>query len=159
MRISRWFRLEAACWDGFFSCTIRLGDHERSRAGDRDVSITALTVIGDGAKFHMHTAYVGFGAPIHQIEARPLLDAENPTWIAGQARRASAGGPWQADSMRMIRGVAMAPDGKLWVRKGTVIRSASAFGIRRAGGKLVHEFFGPRSAALPAARSIRSIRT
>ena len=119
---------------------------------ERDVSITALTVIGDGAKFHMHTAYVGFGAPIHQIEARPLLDAENPTWIAGQRGGRPLVGLWQADSMRMIRGVALAPDGKLWVAEGDGYpKRFSVWDTSGQEGKMVRELFGPAEHGAPGA--------
>jgi hypothetical protein len=117
---------------------------------DRDVSITALTVIGDGAKHHMHTAFVGFGAPFHQIQARPLLDIENPSWVAGHNGGRSALGPWQADGFRSIRGVALAADGRLWVAEGDGFpKRFSVWDTNGTVGKLLREYFGP---AYPSGR-------
>jgi hypothetical protein len=111
---------------------------------DRDVNITALTVIGDGAKFHMHTAYVGFGAPYHQVQARPLLDIENTSWVAGQPGGRALLGPWQPDGLHSIRGVALAPDGKLWVAEGDAFpKRFTVWDTNGDQGKLFHEFFGP----------------
>jgi hypothetical protein len=111
---------------------------------DRDVNITALTVIGDGAKYHMHTAYVGFGAPYHQVQARPLLDMDNTSWVAGQPGGRPLLGPWQPEGLHSIRGVALAPDGKLWVAEGDAFpKRFTVWDTSGEQGKLVHEFFGP----------------
>jgi hypothetical protein len=110
----------------------------------RDVNITALTVIGDGAKFHMHTAYVGFGAPYHQVQARPLLDMDNTSWVAGQPGGRALLGPWQPDGLHSIRGVALAPDGKLWVAEGDAFpKRFTVWDTSGEQGKLLHEYFGP----------------
>jgi len=109
-----------------------------------DAPVTALTVIGERAKFHARTAFVGFGAPVNQVEARPLLDAENATWVAGRRGGRALLGPWQADGLHSIRGVAMAPDGKLWVAESDAYpKRFSVWDTTGKAGKLVHEFFGP----------------
>jgi hypothetical protein len=114
----------------------------------RDVNITALTVIGDGAKFHMHTAFVGFGAPYHQVQARPLLDMENTSWVAGQPGGRVLFGPWQADGLHSIRGVALAPDGKLWVAEGDAFpKRFTVWDTGGEKGKLLHEYFGPANSS------------
>lgn len=109
-----------------------------------DAPVTALTVIGEHGKFHPRTAFVGFGAPVNQVEARPLLDAENPVWVAGRRGGRALLGPWQADGFRSIRGVAPAPDGKLWVAESDGYpKRFSVWDTTGKEGKLVHEFFGP----------------
>ncbi|EDY17714.1 hypothetical protein CfE428DRAFT_4753 [Chthoniobacter flavus Ellin428] len=109
-----------------------------------DAPVTALTVVGERAKFHARTAFLGFGAPVNQLEARPLLDAENPTWVAGRRGGRALLGPWQADGLHSIRGVAMAPDGKLWVAESDAYpKRFSVWDTTGKEGKLVHEFFGP----------------
>lgn len=111
---------------------------------EREETITALTVIGDGAKFHPHTAYVGFGAPHHQVQARPLLDTENPTWVAGLDGGRPLLGPWKADAFHAIRGVALAADGRLWVAEADATpKRFSVWDTTGKEGKLVREFFGP----------------
>lgn len=111
---------------------------------ERNVHISALTVIGDGAKFHRHTAFVGFGAPLHQIQARPLLDMESFTWVAGKAEGRPPIGPWQAESLRAIRGVALDAAGRLWVAESDAFpKRFSVWDTTGQQGKLVREFFGP----------------
>ncbi len=51
---------------------------------ERDERITALTMIGDGAKFHMHDIFTGLGMPFHQVQARSALAAEGFTFVAGK---------------------------------------------------------------------------
>jgi hypothetical protein len=119
---------------------------------DRDVRITALAIIGDRAKFHHHTAYVAFGAPSNQVEARPLLDPENTTWTAGRLGGRPLLGPWQAEALRSIRGIALAPDGKLWVAEGDAFpKRFSVWDTDGKEGKLVSEFFGPAEHGAPGA--------
>lgn len=109
-----------------------------------DAPVTALSVIGERAKFHRATVFVGFGAPVNQVEARPLLDAENPIWVAGRPGGRALLGPWQPDGLRSIRGVALAPDGKLWVAESDAYpKRFSVWDATGKQGKLVREFFGP----------------
>ena len=109
-----------------------------------DAPVTALSVVGERAKFHRATAFAGFGAPVNQIEARPLLDAENTTWVAGRSGGRALLGSWQPDGLRSIRGIALAPDGKLWVAESDAYpKRFSVWDTTGRQGKLVREFFGP----------------
>lgn len=115
-----------------------------------DAPVTALTVVGERAKFHPRTAFVGFGAPVNQVEARPLLDAENATWVAGRRGGRALLGPWQADGLHSIRGVALAADGKLWVAEADPYpKRFSVWDTAGKQGRLVHEFFGSPQWAAP----------
>jgi hypothetical protein len=117
---------------------------------ERDVHISALTVIGDGAKFHRHTAFVGFGAPLHQIQARPLLDMEEFTWVAGKAEGRPPLGPWQAESLRAIRGVALDAAGRLWAAESDGFpKRFSVWDTTGEQGKLVRDFCGPADTGAP----------
>jgi hypothetical protein len=69
---------------------------------------------------------------------------ENPKWSAGQAGGRPLLGPWKADAFHAIRGVALAPDGKLWVAEGDAFpKRFSVWDTSGKEGKLVREFFGP----------------
>ena len=117
---------------------------------ERNVHISALTVIGDGAKFHRHTAFVGFGAPLHQVQARPLLDMEEFTWVAGKAEGRPPLGPWQAESLRAIRGVALDAAGRLWAAESDAFpKRFSVWDTTGEQGKLVRDFFGPANTGAP----------
>jgi hypothetical protein len=109
-----------------------------------DVRINALTAIGDGARFHRHEAFIGLGRPFHQIQARPLLDTGNLTWIAGSAGGRPLLGVWQAAALRDIRALALAADGRLWVAEGDAFpKRFSVWDTTEQQGKLVRELFGP----------------
>jgi hypothetical protein len=117
---------------------------------EADQSITALTVVGDRAKFHHHTAYVGYGAPLHQVQARPLLDTESTIWTGGRAGGRPLVGPWVPDALRAIRGVALAADGKLWVAEGEAFpKRFSVWDTNGTQGKLLDEFFGSPVSSAP----------
>jgi hypothetical protein len=111
---------------------------------EREVKITALSVLGDSAMFHRHEAFVGLGAPFHQVQARPLLDTEGDTWFAGRPGGRPLLGPWVPDALRAISGVALAADGKVWVAEGDAFpKRFSVWDTSGQQGKLVREFFGP----------------
>lgn len=82
---------------------------------DRDEQISALALIGDGAKQHQHSIFVGLSAPFHQLQRRSVIDQEGFSWLAGAAGGRPDTGPWQKDSLREIRGVALDAQGRLWV--------------------------------------------
>ncbi len=110
----------------------------------RDVAITALTVLGDSAKIHRHDVFIGLGRPFHQVQARPLLDADSIKWFAGKAGGRPLLGPWEPDALRDIRAVALAADGKLWVAEGDEFpKRFSVWETYGQQGKLAREFFGP----------------
>jgi len=111
---------------------------------ERDATFTALTVIGDHGKFHPRTAFIGYGAPYHQVQAYSLLNMDEPAWIAGRRGGRAPLGPWQADGLRAVRGVALAADGKLWVAENDGFpKRFSVWDTTGKQGKLVREFFGP----------------
>ena len=111
---------------------------------ERDERITALTMLGDGAKFHRHDVFLGLDAPFHQVQARPILQPEGYTWIAGRSGGRGLLGPvaigWPCGISGRWRWMARAAFG--W-RKATEFPSDSACGIRAAPqGRLEREFFG-----------------
>jgi hypothetical protein len=111
---------------------------------ERDATFTALTVIGDHGKFHPRTTFIGYGAPYHQVKGYSLLNMDEPAWIAGRPGGRAPLGPWQADGLRAVRGVALAPDGKLWVVESDGFpKRISVWDTTGKQGKLVREFFGP----------------
>jgi hypothetical protein len=118
---------------------------------ERDATFTAITVIGDHGKFHPRTAFIGYGAPYHQVKAYSLLNMETPEWIAGRQGGRAPLGPWQADGLRAVRAVALAADGKLWVAESDAFpKRFSVWDTTGKQGKLVREFFGPASDAVMA---------
>jgi len=110
---------------------------------EREERITALTMLGDGAKFHRHDVFLGLDAPFHQVQARPILQAEGFTWIAGRAGGRSLLGPWQPDGLRNIRAVALDGAGKLWVAEGDGFpKRFSVWDTGGNRGRLARELFG-----------------
>ena len=92
----------------------------------------------------------GFGAPIHQVQARPILDVENPTWIAGRKGGRPLLGPWQANEparhswRRAGRGrAALGCGGDAYPKR------FSVWDTTGTQGKLVREFFGPAERGAP----------
>ncbi|HSI11175.1 MAG TPA: FlgD immunoglobulin-like domain containing protein [Chthoniobacter sp.] len=117
---------------------------------EKDATVSALTVIGDHGKFHARTAFIGYGAPRHQVQARSLLNMDEPVWIAGRPGGRGLLGPWQADGLRAVRGVALAPDGRLWVAESDAFpKRFSVWDTTGKQGKLVREFFGPAEPHAP----------
>jgi hypothetical protein len=110
---------------------------------DRDERITALSVIGDGAKDHQHSVFVGLGAPFHQVQRRAILNTEGFLWSAGRAGGRQIG-PWIPEALGAIRGVALDARGRLWVAEGDAVpRRFSVWETDGTEGRLVREFFGP----------------
>jgi hypothetical protein len=109
---------------------------------DREERITALSVIGDGAKHHQHSAFVGLGAPFHQVQRRSVLDTEGFLWSAGHAGGRQLG-PWNPEALGPIRGVALDVRGRLWVAEGDAVPPRfSVWETDGTEGRLVREFFG-----------------
>lgn len=110
---------------------------------EREERITALSVIGDGAKHHQHSVFVGLGAPFHQVQRRALLNTEGFEWSAGKTGGRQTGA-WVPEAMGPIRGVALDARGRLWVAEGSA--TPPRFSVwETAGneGRLLREFYGP----------------
>ncbi len=117
---------------------------------ERDERITALTMIGDGAKHHLHDIFVALGLPFHQVQARPAIATEGFTFTAGKPGGRPPLGPWQPDKMKAIRALAFDATGQLWVAEGdSVPGRVSVWSTDAREGRLVREFFAPPAA--PAA--------
>ncbi len=116
---------------------------------DREERITALTMIGDGAKHHMHDIFVGLGHPLHQVQARSAIDTEGFSFVAGKAGGRAPLGPWQSDRMKSIRALALDATGQLWVAEGDAVpRRISVWKTDTHEGRLVREFFAPPDSAV-----------
>ena len=114
--------------------------------------ITALTMIGDGAKYHQRDMFVALGRPWNQVEARSALETETVTYTAGKAGGELPLGVWQPDRMGDIRAVALDAGGKLWVAEGDAIPSRiSVWTTDGPTGRLAREFFAPPDSASPVA--------
>ncbi len=118
---------------------------------ERDERITALSLIGDGAKYHMHDIFIALGAPFHQVQARSALASEGFSFSAGKAGGRPPLGPWLPGAMKSIRGVALDATGQLWVAEGDAIpRRISVWSTDQTEGRLVREFFAPPAPESPA---------
>ena len=116
---------------------------------DRDERITALTMIGDGAKHHMHDIFTGLGHPLHQVQARSAIDTEGFTYTAGKAGGRAPLGPWQPDRMKSVRALALDAAGQLWAAEGDAVpRRISVWTTDAREGRLVREFFAPPDSAV-----------
>ncbi len=119
---------------------------------DGDQSITALSMIGDGAKHHMHDIFVALGSPSDQVQARSALDSDVITYVAGKVGGRAPHGAWQPDRMSDIRALALDATGQLWVAEGAAVpKRISVWTTAAAEGRLVHEFFAPPDSGSPAA--------
>jgi hypothetical protein len=117
---------------------------------DQEEHISALTLLGDGAKHHQHSVFVGLDAPFHQVQRRSILASEGFVWSAGiPGGRPDHGvwnreGVWRREALGPIRGLALDSRGRLWVAEGD--RTPPRFSVWDTDGKegrLVREFFGP----------------
>ena len=119
---------------------------------DRDERITALSMVGDGAKHHMHDIFVALGPPFHQVQARAALASEGFSYSAGKAGGRPPLGPWLPGAMKSIRSVALDATGQLWVAEGdSVPPRISVWSTDKSEGRLVREFFAPPAPESPAA--------
>ena len=111
---------------------------------DRDERITALALLGDGAKHHQHSVFVGLGAPFHQVQRRSVLASEGFLWIAGRAGGRPSRGPWQSEALGPVKAVALDARGRLWVAEGDAVPPRfSVWNTEGNQGRLAREFFGP----------------
>ena len=115
---------------------------------DRDERITAIAIIGDGAKHHMHDIFTALALPLHQVHARSAFATAGFTYVAGKAGGRPALGPWQPDRMQSIRALALDGAGQLWVAEGdSVPGRVSVWSTDKPEGRLVREFFAPPAGA------------
>ncbi len=111
---------------------------------DREEHITALTVLGDAAPHHKHSAFVALGAPFYQVQRRAILASEGFLWSAGQTGGRRDRGPWQPEALGQISGVALDARGRLWIAEDDVITPRfSVWETDGREGRLVRELFGP----------------
>ena len=119
---------------------------------DTEERITALALLGDAAKHHRHSIFVGLDAPFRQVQRRSVLDTEGFQWTAGRGGGRTPTGPWQADALGPIRGVALDGEGRLWVAEGDDVPPRfSVWNTDGSEGHLLREFFGPVPDAQTAA--------
>ena len=119
---------------------------------DPGQGITALNVIGDGAKHRVHDIFIALGPPWNQIEARPALASGSTTYMAGKAGGRLPSGVWQPDRMGDIRAIALDATGQLWVAEGDAIPGRiSVWTTDTPEGRLAREFFAPPGPASPVA--------
>jgi hypothetical protein len=117
-----------------------------------DQAITALTMIGDGAKHHAHDIFCAVGPPWNQIEARSALAMETVTYAAGKPGGRISTGVWQPARMGRIRAIALDAAGQLWVAEGDTTPSrVSVWTTDAPNGRLVREFFSPPDPGAPVA--------
>ncbi len=115
-------------------------------------TITALRMIGDGAKVHARDIFVALGRPFDQVEARSALQTDTVSYVAGTPGAPLTHGVWQPGRMGDIRGIALDTAGQLWVAEGDAIPSRiSVWSTDGDTGRLVHEYFAPPDAESPLA--------
>ncbi len=111
---------------------------------DRSERVTALTLLGDGAKHHRHSIFLGLDLPLQQVQRRSVLDTQGFEWSAGRNGGRAARGPWEPDAMGPIRGVALDGEGRLWVAEGEEVPPRfSVWSTGATEGHVVREIFGP----------------
>ncbi len=112
-----------------------------------DERITAFTMRAETMKSGDVQLFFGLDAPQSQVQVRPASDPSGFTFSVGVPGGREALGPWQADALRDIRGVAIDAKGQLWIAEGGV--RPKRFSVWTTGGKhaqLVREHFGPLDA-------------
>jgi hypothetical protein len=107
--------------------------------------VTALTMIGDGTKHHMHDLFLALGPPAQQVQARSVLENDRLTFTAGEPGGRIAPGAWQPARMGSIQAMALNDaDGRLWVAEGDAIpKRISVWSTDQVQGSLIREFFAP----------------
>ena len=111
---------------------------------ESDERISALLLLGDGAKAHRHSVFVGLAAPFHQVQRRSVLDTTGFEWIAGRGGGRAAAGPWEPEALGPVRGVALDAKSRLWVAEGDDVPPRfSVWSTDGNQGRLVREIFGP----------------
>lgn len=120
---------------------VMTSDMQALDSGER---ITALTLLGDGAKHHRHSVFVGLDAPFRQVQRRSVLDTQGFEWSAGAGGGRAPTGPWNAEALGPIRGVALDAEGRLWVAEGdSVPPRFSVWNTEGNEGRVIQEIFGP----------------
>lgn len=120
---------------------VMTSDMQPLDSGER---ITALTLLGDGAKHHRHSVFVGLDAPFRQVQRRSVLDTQGFEWSAGSSGGRPTSGPWNPEAMGPIRGVALDAEGRLWVAEGDAVPPRfSVWSTDGNEGRIIREIFGP----------------
>jgi hypothetical protein len=121
---------------------------------EREEHVTALSLVGDGAKHHPHSVFVGLGAPFYQVQRRAILASEGFLWSAGKTGGRPAMSPWQPEALGPIHAVALDARGRLWVAEGDVVPPRfTVWETDGREGRLVREFFGPVPSGMAAGRA------
>ncbi len=114
--------------------------------------ITALTMLGDGAKHRARDIFIALGSPANQIQARSALDTETIDYTAGKAGGRNPGDTWDPGRLGGIRGVALDATGQLWVAEGDAVPGRiSVWTTDSPRGRLAHQFFAPPDPTSPIA--------
>jgi hypothetical protein len=118
---------------------------------NKNERITALDMIGDGAKHHKDDIFAALGPPFQQVQARPALDSGFFSYLAGEAGGRAPRGVWNPNRMSNVRSLALDATGRLWVAEGDPIpKRISVWTTDTAQGRMVREFFAPPGGGFPA---------
>lgn len=116
-----------------------------------DERITAFTMRAETMTSGDVQLYFGLDAPQSQVQVRPASDPSGFTFSIGFPGGREESGPWRADALRDIRGIALDAKQRLWIAEGGV--RPKRFSVWTTEGKearLVREHFGPLDASEPA---------
>jgi hypothetical protein len=116
-----------------------------------DERIVAFTMRAETMTSGDVQLYFGLDAPQSQVQVRPASDPSGFTSSIGFPGGREESGPWRADALRDIRGIALDAKGQLWIAEGGV--KPKRFSVWTTSGKearLLREHFGPLDASDPA---------
>jgi hypothetical protein len=117
-----------------------------------DERITAFAMRAETMTSGDVQLYFGLDAPQSQVQVRPASDPSGFTFSVGIPGGREETGPWKAEALREIRGIARDAQNQLWIAEGGV--KPKRFSVWTTDGKearLVREHFGPLDASEPEA--------